>query len=837
MHKNILSFWQYLETLPKDHPDTLSPRVCILLQETFEKWQTRPKWLSFGQMGHLFDHYSQSDLPRIVALSVAERKGLAIKKMFTMICDEGNREKHGTMEINPNEIIIGTLPPYSVGQGKELMKYLTVEESLYWELRYLNEWSPFGHIVPDHEALLTKGILGIIQECQEKKAHVETEIKKSQFYDSVISSLEGVLYYINAYADLALATAQQYNKEDIRAKKMTDISLRLREYPAKPCETFMDALQAIFIMHCALHFTGEIVPIGRLDQLLHPYYRNDLAKGLITKEQAQEALDCFWIKLDEKVVLNRRFVEDRFTSSDGALLGSGGPSNFDQGALINQWMQQVTIGGTIANNDELAADAANDITFMCLEAARRLPLNSPTLDLRVHKGTADELLDLAARTVLSGGAHPILMNDDKIIPALQYKTGGTVELKSARNYACDGCYETLFAGETEFSFGFVGALDILEKTLNSGAGFGASGATYLRGSKAGLRTKQAQNIQTYHEFWEIFEQQLLLGCHRFFHGILSAYGIKENVSPSPLLSAMINGCIGKGRDLAGGGARYHLFSPLMTGVSTAVDSLWVIKQLVYTEQLFTLQELVSCLRTNWGRNKEVQGLKISEERITEIRAACIRQPKFGQGIKAIDEIAYQLIDTFYNSLQDARNGSVHQQDWKRLAEVYKNEGEDFEILIAPGIGTFEQYNFSGSFIGATPDGRFAFDPISSDLSPAPHHSDQPIPQNPEVRFMDGLSSYRSEALELLSDGAIPDFNIKEDFSLKELSSIFKSFAKGHGGNMLTVTVSDPETFSNAQISPDDYNLVRVRMGGWSEFFISLFPTLQEQHKRRPLFKE
>jgi pyruvate-formate lyase len=170
-------------------------------------------------------------------------------------------------------------------------------------------------------------------------------------------------------------------------------------------------------------------------------------------------------------------------------------------------------------------------------------------------------------------------------------------------------------------------------------------------------------------------------------------------------------------------------------------------------------------------------------------------------------------------------------------EIYKNEREGFEILIAPGIGTFEQYNFSGSFVGATPDGRFAFDPISSDLSPAPHHSDQPIPQTPEVRFMDGLSSYRSEALDLLSDGAIPDFNIKEDFSLKELSSIFKSFAKGHGGNMLTVTVSDPETFSNAQISPDDYNLVRVRMGGWSEFFISLFPTLQEQHKRRPLFKE
>ncbi len=837
MHKNILSFWQYLETLPKDHPDKLSPRVCILLQEVFEKWQAKPKWFNFDQLGHLFDHYSASDLPKIKSLSVAERKGMAIKKMFIIICDAENRAKHGTMEINANELIVGTLPPYSVGQGKELMRYLTKEESLYWEMRYLNEWSPFGHIVPDHQVVLNKGILGIIHECQEKINGIGNPAsKRTQFYNAVISSLEGVLFFTNAYADFALETAEQYPKDDERAKNMIEISKRLREFPSKPCETFMDALQSIYIMHCALHFTGEIVPIGRLDQLLYPYYQKDLTSGIITKEKAQEALDCFWVKLDEKVVLNRRFVEDRFSSSDGALLGAGGPSNFDQGALINQWMQQVTIGGTIANNEDIATDATNDITYMCLQSARRLPLNSPTLDLRVHCNTDDELLELAAKTILSGGAHPILMNDDKIIPSLQYQTGGTVELKSARNYACDGCYETLFAGETEFSFGFVGALDILEKTLNSGAGIGAAGATYLRGHKDAYRTKLAQNIKTYDEFWEIFQSHLLLGCHKFFNGILSAYGAKEDVSPSPLLSAMINGCIDKGRDLAGGGARYHLFSPLMTGVSTAVDSLWVIKNLVYNTKSFTLQELVSCLRTNWGRNNEVVGLKISVERINEIRLACISEPKFGRGIAEVDEIAHLLIESFYNSLQVARKDEVHQANWDRLTKIYSEENNIFEILIAPGIGTFEQYNFSGSFIGATPDGRFASDSISSDLSPAPYHSDQLIPQAPEISFMDGLTSYKSDKFDLLSDGAIPDFNIKEDFALSDLTEILKSFSKGHGSNMLTVTVSDPETFANAKERPDDYNLVRVRMGGWSEFFISLFPKLQEQHQRRPLFK-
>ena len=334
-------------------------------------------------------------------------------------------------------------------------------------------------------------------------------------------------------------------------------------------------------------------------------------------------------------------------------------------------MQQVTIGGTIANNDEEPTDAVNDITFMCLESSRRLPLNSPTLDLRLHKNSDEKLCLAAAKTILSGGAHPILMNDDKIIPALKNKTGGKVELKSARNYACDGCYETLFAGETEFSFGFVGALDVLEKALNSGAGFAFSGVTNLRGSKSSIRTEQAKNIKSFEDFWRILEKHLLLGCHKFFHGILTAYGSKEEVSPSPLLSSMINGCLDKGKDLAGGGARYKLFSPLMTGISTAVDSLYVVKKLVFEENLFSLEELVSCLRSNWKEDDEdnrteVVGLKLKRDRVTEIRNLCTSQLKFGYGNEKVDELAYRLINSFYNALQEARKDSIHKESWDKL---------------------------------------------------------------------------------------------------------------------------------------------------------------------------
>ncbi len=836
MHHNILSFWRTLENLPKGHRDKPSPRICLLLQELFEKWQSKPPWISQDQMGHLFDYFKESR--DIRKLPIVERKGLTIQKTLELITRPEIYQNAGSMEIHPLEVVVGTCPPYSVGQGKELIRYLTEDESLYWEIRFFNEWSPFGHTVPNHEIILKLGTTGIISLCQNKIAQTNDKEKKS-FYKAVISTMEGVNHFANAYADRCGKMKAIWEKGSLQNKNLESISERLRRVPALPSETFLDALQSILLIHCALHFTGEIVPIGRLDQLLIPYYEKDLSLGIITKEEAQEAIDAFWIKLDEKVLLNRRFAEDRFTSSDGALLGSGMASNFDQGALLNQWMQQITIGGTVANNNRAPEDASNAITEMCLNSARRLPLNSPTLDLRVHKKTSKKILKLAAEALLSGGAHPVLLNDDRIIPALHKKTGGQVELASARNYACDGCYETLFAGETEFSFGFVPAIDLLEKALNSGAQIGAAGGTYLRGSKQSYRTRPASEITSYEDFYKNLLEHMKIGCHKFYNGILDQYGIKTNVSPSPLLSAMINGCLETGRDISDGGARYKLFSPLMTGISTACDSLYVIKKLVFEEEFMTLEELVSCLRTNW-EVAEVVGLQLSENRIQEIREACMSQKKFGYGIKEVDEIAWKLIQDFYTMLEVTRRSPIHTEQWKRLEDMYGSPEHPFQILIAPGVGTFEQYVFGGTFAGATPDGRKGGTTIASDLSPAPRHRDfdpRTLPKGiqQEVKLLQALDSYKDDRIDLLSDGAPADLNIREDFPLDDLTSVLYKFAKGNGGNILTITVANPETMERATENSEEYNLLRVRMGGWTEFFITLFPDHKDQHRRRPIY--
>jgi len=854
MHHNDIAYWRHLQSLAPGDRNLPSPRVCRLLQRMFQRWKDRNAWLSEGHVGHLF--HERGDLTaeqkkELARKPVAVRKALAIERMLAIIGNRTLSGPAGSSAIANDELIIGTMPPFSVGQGKEFVRYLTKEEELVGELRYLNELSPMGHIVPNHGVILDRGLEAMADEAAQKATTAGITPAQSAFNESVAISLRAVIEFAASHARIARERAALPSTSSERRADLTLVADNLDVAPRKPAKTFHQALQAIYLLHCALHWTVEIVPIGRLDQLLNPFYEKDVREGTLTRERAQELIDCFWIKLDERVILTPRFAENRFTSSDGQLTGSAGSANYDQGALLNKWMQQITIGGVLPNDHEPAQDASNVVTRLCLEAARRLPLNSPTLDLRLHPGTPDDVVELAAEALLAGGAHPVLLNDNIIIPALMENAGPPMPASAARNYACDGCYETMVAGESEFSFGFVSALDVIEKTLNRGAGIAAAGATNLRGLKRSWRSKPVSEIKDFQDFQNVLRSHLLLGVHRYINDLFTFYGNKADIAPSPLLSALIKGCLDTGRDLAAGGSNYHIFSPLLVGVSSAADSLYVIENLVFAEKAFTLSELLSCLVSDWsyalvsiaGQPTLAFGTNLEKRRINDIRELCLKQPKFGNGNEKVDRLAWWLLNTFAECVRDASKDPVHKAARDRLEKQYSTPNAPFRIHFAPGVGTFEQYAFSGSFNGASADGRRSMAPIASDLSPAPVVSDRDavLQTNGGIRHArvcqlnDSLRSYANPVMQHFGDGAPVDYNIPEDYPLENLVNFIRVFANGAGGSICTFTVCDPQTFAAAQQDPDQYNLIRVRMGGWTEFFVTLFPHHQEQHKRRPLY--
>jgi pyruvate-formate lyase len=205
----------------------------------------------------------------------------------------------------------------------------------------------------------------------------------------------------------------------------------------------------------------------------------------------------------------------------------------------------------------------------------------------------------------------------------------------------------------------------------------------------------------------------------------------------------------------------------------------------------------------------------------------------------VDRHAWWLLETFADCVAEAANDPVHARARERLSEKFGKDGQ-FDFNIAPGVGTFEQYVNMGSFYGASADGRRAGGPLGSDLSPAPVPGDLPArgPDDRHARAYDlttSLNSYHNAVMRRFGDGAPVDYNVREDIQKAELVRMLRAFADGEGGSICTVTVADPETLAAAQRDPTAYNLVRVRMGGWTEFFITLFPDHQEQHKRRPLY--
>jgi Dyp-type peroxidase family len=827
--------------------DPPSSRLLSLMSRTFSHW--RDSWVSrqfFPRLPHLETLLTSVESKNnMIASPVPVRKGLANGKTLAELLSSPNSSiarGNGLLRIEPREYIVGVIPDFTLGRGKEVVPYLNNDETLAaWLKGELNEWSAMGHVVPNYETLVTKGLGALIADSENR---LESAIKSHKdddtvaFYRSTVLSLRGVQGYLRNWATIAKKTSTQ-TTEPLYAENMHDVSNRLTRLAEKPPRSFHDAVQLIFSFHCCLHLVGELTSLGRLDQILWPFLKEDK----ISPDLAQDIIDCLFIKIGENAFVNRAFVYDYVTYGTTAVCGLGG--NFPQGGGINQWVQQITVGGYKATDGDMPEGGANPLTMIFLKSARRIPVNAPTLSLRVYKDMPEEYLDEAAKGILSGGAQPILYNDDKLCEAL-FRSGDSVSRSWSRNYAADGCYEPMLAGASEFSFNNVAPLLALEQTINQGATYGSAGPEYLRGLKQTFRSPPARDIKSFEQLQAIFLEQLEWLIVQCYNTLLGGYGNLSGICPSPLLSVLIDGCVENGRDLTNGGAKFHILAALCVGVSNTIDSLFAIKKLVYDPKtaLTTLPELVECLTNDWGYNmiepfqSRLLGPADAAEhglRFQELRKAALVLPKWGSGNEEVNLLGDWLVSNMVRlCVETIRTPSPALKP--ALDGIIQKYGSSFEFMVCPGIGTFEGYVGDGVPCGASADGRRNGMPIASDLSPVPAAQD--LPPSPAFRnIYQAMKSYKTESVEYgLSNASPVDMNIKESFPLKDLQRFLRAYARGDvGGNLITLTCADLATYEAAVEDPEKYNLVRVRMGGWTEFYATMLPSHQDQHQRRQYF--
>jgi Pyruvate formate lyase-like len=244
MHHNDVQFWRHLQLLKEGHEDLPSPRVCRLLLRAFEGWKSRPGWVTESQIGHLFrgrSDLSKADKAALAREPVIIRKALAIKRMLELIASPEVARTSGSMSIAADELIVGTLPPFSVGQGKEFVRYLTEEEELAGALDFLNELSPMGHIVPDHGVVIQRGLAALAEEARARSAppaRSKDAKEKADFYEAVAISLEAVIEYAARYAALARSIADRLPDTDPNKQSLNQVAANLAVAPAGPAKTF-----------------------------------------------------------------------------------------------------------------------------------------------------------------------------------------------------------------------------------------------------------------------------------------------------------------------------------------------------------------------------------------------------------------------------------------------------------------------------------------------------------------------------------------------------------------------------------------------------------------------
>lgn len=777
-----------------------------------------------------------------------------------------------TCDIHPLDLLAGSMPAQSLAEGRYLIDYTRDDdneaEKFKWYNLSLGPNSGVGHVVPGYEELLRLGIAGMrdrIDEAaagHEQAAGAEAAKATTAFYDGGRLALAGLSEYLAGLADTVADKAATFAAGAFEHASLGALEARLRwlakgERP----RGVLEALQLLLASHACLHLCGEPVAIGRLDRMLRPFVE---AEG-IADDALQEAVDAFWLKIGEKVLLNRIFLDDRQEQGNLAMGSRAGP--YPKGQSVNQWIQQLTIGGKNPDGSWEYSQA----TLACLRAAGRLPFNAPVLSLRVSADMPaawrEKLLTEAAKTQLSGGASPILLNDDKIIPGMARSGDGLgpahgddwadlwnskVREEDAYNYACDGCYEPQFVGANWFHLGGMTLLQPLEYALNQGRSIQSAGAVDLLGKNMSFRSKPASAIADYDELEAIFLKHFEWLFARQMDGTVGDFGRMQDVCPSPLLNLFINDCLTKGQDIYAGGARYNVFGPCFTSLANTINSLWAIRSMCFGTDtaVTTLGELVSALLCNWGENiidplvhPQVQSsdaAKIEEatRRFRQLREIALSLPRWGRGEKDIDafgnRVCEQIATICAEVMTKPRKGLRDQ--YEKAARRFGTKAHPFGgFCIQPGVGTFASYVENGLGCAASADGRLSGHAIGTDMSPAPSPIDRPaLPATRQLAdAVEVLENLRSPSAFGFANGAPLDFNIEEGMDVKRLIQILSAFVDGAGSNILTVTTADQGTFLAAPDAPEAHDLLRVRMGGWTEMFVALHALHQRVHPRRP----
>lgn len=688
-----------------------------------------------------------------------------------------------------------------------------IEHNIFTPGNYF--YNGVGHVTVQYEKVLAIGFEGIIARIEEELAGCNPGdsdyCTKSQFLQAAIISCRAVIRYAARYAKLAEEEAAAC-ADAVRKRELLQIAQNCRRVPGKGAGSFYEACQSFWFVQQLLQLesSGHSISPGRFDQYMYPYYKKDLDGGALTREFAQELMDCIWVKLND---LNK--CRDAASAE-----GFAGYSLF----------QNLIVGG----QDKDGCDVTNDLSFMCITASKHVFLPQPSLSIRVWNKSPHDLLLKAAELTRTGIGLPAYYNDEVIIPSLLSRG---LTLEDAREYNIIGCVEPQKAGKTEgwHDAAFFNMCRPLELVFSNG---------WDKGEKISIETGRVEDMTTFDEFYDAYKKQMEYNISLLVNADNAIDVAHATRCPLPFLSCMVDDCISRGKTVQEGGAVYNFTGPQGFGIANMADSLYAVKKLVFDEKKVTLAEWKRALAMNYGQGfdetsaaeivtqivKEMaeNGMRVGEDEIAamvqtvmntelpaeekkkyeDLRAMIDEVPKFGNDIEEVDMFARDVAYTYTRPLLNYRNP----------------RGGQFQAGLYPVSANVPL----GAQTGATPDGRLAHTPVADGVSPsAGKDVHGPTAAANSVSKLDhGIASNGTLFNQKFHPTALTGQQGLENFV-----ALIRSYFDQKGSHM-QFNVVDRETLLDAQAHPEKYAHLVVRVAGYSALFTTLSKSLQDDIIRR-----
>jgi len=516
-----------------------------------------------------------------------------------------------------------------------------------------------GHTVLDNK-IYKKGFLDFKKDIRNSMDSLDflndpEAYQKKQELKAMDIAADAIMILAKRYSEKAakLAEKETNKKRKQELRKISEICARV---PAHAPRSFREALQHYWFVHLGviteLNGWDSFNP-GRLDQHLYPFYKHQIKEGSLTKQNAIELLESFWIKFNNQPAPPKVGVtaEESGTYTDFALINIGG----------------VKTDGT---------DGVNELSYLILDVIKDMRILQPSSMVQISKKGPDSFLESALKIIKTGFGQPSIFNTDAIIQEL-LRQGKSIE--DARDGGASGCVETGAFGKENYTLtGYFNMPKVLEITLHNGFDPRTK-------KKIGLETGDPTKFNEFQDLIDAFKKQL----DHFIDIKIEGNNIIERLYaeyiPAPFLSILTSDCIQNGKDYHEGGARYNTTYIQGVGLGTMTDCFTSIKYNVFDKKTISMKKLLQAL------DADFKGEENLRQRLIH------KTPKYGNDDDYADENLKIIFDIYYKAVNGRPN----------------TKGGKYRINLLPTT----VHVYFGRVTGATPNGRKASVPLSEGISP------------------------------------------------------------------------------------------------------------------------